>query len=89
MEDAATAEIARTQLWQWLHHGAKLSSGVAVTESFFKQVIAEEMEKIRTLVGDEAFKKGEYARAAELLAAIVLNKNFAEFLTLGAYDLVA
>ncbi len=89
MEDAATAEIARTQLWQWLHHGAKLSNGTAVTESFFKQVIAEEMEKIRALVGDEAFKKGEYARAAELLAAIVLNKNFAEFLTLGAYDLVA
>lgn len=89
MEDAATAEIARTQLWQWLHHGASLSDGTQVTEAYFEQVIGEELEKIKQAIGDVNFSKGKFQDARKLLEEIVLNNDFEEFLTLGAYDKIS
>jgi malate synthase len=86
MEDAATAEISRTQVWQWLHHPrGVLSDGRKVTESLFYQVLNEEMEKIRVTQGPEAFSAIPYPLAANLFKEIIVNPELEEFLTLRAY----
>ncbi len=87
MEDAATAEISRAQLWQWVHHETGvLDEGRNVTYGLFKSLMREEMGKIRTEVGDSAFENGHYRRAAQLLDDITQNDSFAPFLTTVAYD---
>ena len=89
MEDAATAEISRTQLWQWVQHGALLDDGRAVTASLFRRVLAEELDVIATVVGTQRFNGGRFAEARDLFCALVLDPELAEFLTLPAYDLLA
>ena len=79
MEDAATAEICRSQVWQWVKHGARLSDGRAVTQEMVRQVIAE---KKNTLKG------GRMAEAAEIYERMITSTDFAEFLTLVAYDCI-
>jgi len=86
MEDAATAEISRSQVWQWLHLGVELADGQKVTPELVEQVIDEEMAKIREAVGDEAFEKGRFADARDLYREMALSDDFAEFLTLPAYE---
>jgi len=87
MEDAATAEISRTQVWQWVHHPQGiLADGRKVTLERFREVMAEEMNKIKTSVGDEQFAVGRYALAAQLFDDIISNDTLEEFLTLRAYD---
>ncbi|ALG69209.1 malate synthase A [Beggiatoa leptomitoformis] len=87
MEDAATAEIARAQLWQWVRYPKGiLNDGRKVTAELMKQVIQEELDIIRAQVGEQRQKAGHYALAAELLAKIVTEETFAEFLTLVAYE---
>jgi malate synthase len=87
MEDAATAEISRTQVWQWLHHPKGiLADGRNVTPELFREVMAEEMDKIKASVGDEPFAAGRYALAAQLFDDIISNDTLEEFLTLRAYD---
>ncbi|NDF11540.1 MAG: malate synthase A [Proteobacteria bacterium] len=86
MEDAATAEISRTQLWQWIHHKAKLSDGTPITEAFYKKIVAEEQKKISDMIGKDAYAKGKFAEATAQLDRLVLNSDFEEFLTLRAYD---
>jgi len=87
MEDAATAEISRTQVWQWVHHPKGiLVDGRKVTLELFRQVMAEEMETIKASVGDEPFAGGRYALAAQLFDDIISNETLEEFLTLRAYD---
>jgi malate synthase len=86
MEDAATAEISRTQLWQWVHHGATLEDGRVIDEALIKSVIAEELEKIRTSVGDAVFNAGHYVKAARMLEEQTLSDTYTEFLTLPAYQ---
>lgn len=88
MEDAATAEISRTQLWQWLHMGASLEDGRLITSEFYKKIRSEEVEKIRQNLGKEAFQKGKFTLAIELFDQLVLNKNFDEFLTITAYPYI-
>jgi len=86
MEDAATAEIARAQVWQWVHHDTGvLDDGRPVTYEFFRTVLAEEMDKIRDEVGEEAFATGNYGKAAELMDKITREDDFESFLTLEAY----
>jgi malate synthase len=86
MEDAATAEISRTQLWQWIHHEAAFAvSNAPITAEFFKQVVDEELEKIKETIGKDAFDAGKFGEAKEILSAIILNPEFEEFLTLRAY----
>lgn len=86
MEDAATAEISRAQVWQWVHHETGiLDEGRDITYGYFKALLREEMEKIRATVGDEPFETGHYRRAAQLLDNITQRKDFAPFLTLEAY----
>jgi malate synthase len=87
MEDAATAEISRAQLWQWVHHETGvLDEGRNITYEYFKRLLGEEMEKIRGVVGDARFEKGSYRKAAELFDRITREEEFAPFLTLVAYD---
>jgi malate synthase len=85
MEDAATAEISRSQLWQWIRSPkGKLDDGRKVTKDMVGAMIPQEMQKIRTLLGDE-FANGRYAEAAVIVADLVNNDSFVEFLTLPAY----
>ena len=86
MEDAATAEISRAQVWQWAKHGAKLEDGRPVTPELVKATIAEELEKMKTRAGAERFAKGKYEVAAELFGKMMLSGEFNDFLTLPAYE---
>ena len=86
MEDAATAEISRTQVWQWLHHGAALDDGRTVTLELVDQVIAEELAAWKGRLGDAAFAAGRWDDAAALFRDLVARREFTEFLTLPAYD---
>ncbi|GAB4521914.1 MAG: malate synthase A [Anaerolineae bacterium] len=86
MEDAATAEISRSQVWQWLHHHATLEDGRTVDEALFRDFFEEEMEAIRSEVGEERFSGGKFTLAGQLFYDMILNKEFVEFLTLPAYD---
>jgi malate synthase len=86
MEDAATAEISRSQVWQWLHHRASLSDGRPITPALFEEVLEEEMAAIQAEVGAERFAAGHFERARELFAQMVLSPQFTEFLTLPAYQ---
>ena len=86
MEDAATAEISRSQIWQWVHNGVSTAEGTAITPEWVRQVEDEELEKIQAAVGDEVFQAGEYAAARELFEQVALADDFVEFLTLPAYE---
>jgi malate synthase len=88
MEDAATAEISRAQVWQWIKHQAKLDDGSTVSPDRFRAVTAEEMEQLRSEVGDERFTTGPFTQARELFERLSLSPRFEEFLTLPAYELV-
>ena len=86
MEDAATAEISRSQVWQWIRSAkGKLDDGRKVTREMVAAMIPEEMQKIRELLGI-AFGEGRYTEAAEIFAELVNNDSFVEFLTLPAYE---
>ena len=89
MEDAATTEIARSQIWQWIHHpGGTLSDGRKVTIELFRQLTDEELAKIKATLGEQQFAAGKFALARELLDKIITNDQFTEFLTLPAYQYI-
>ena len=88
MEDAATAEISRAQVWQQLRHGATLEDGRMVDKAMVRKVVDEELEKIKKLVGAERFGKGRYKEAAKMFLDMCEAERFPEFLTLPAYDWV-
>ena len=87
MEDAATAEISRAQIWQWLKLAARLDDGRTVTPDLFKSVYADEMAKVRESVG-AAYEAGRFAEAIQLFSEMSLSADFEEFLTLPAYRLL-
>ncbi len=87
MEDAATAEISRSQIWQWVHHpDAALSDGQKVTAELCRSLFQEQMEKLKRQVGAERFAAGHYELARSLIEQIVLRDEFTEFLTLVGYE---
>jgi malate synthase len=87
MEDAATAEIARAQIWQWIHFpGGVLDDGRRVTEQLFRAVLAAELETIRLQFGDAHFQSRRYRLAAEILDRMITSDTLPEFLTLEAYE---
>jgi malate synthase len=86
MEDAATAEISRTQIWQWVHHKAKLSDGREVTPDLVREVLDEETAKIRESVGEETWCAGRPAETREIFERVALSRQLLEFLTLPAYE---
>ncbi|MCI9889509.1 malate synthase A [Micrococcales bacterium 31B] len=88
MEDAATAEISRSQLWQWIYNGSHLASGEQVTRDFVSTVLDAEFEAIRTEVGEERFAEGHFDQARAILEQMALTDEYADFLTLPAYEQV-
>jgi malate synthase len=88
MEDAATAEISRAQVWQQLRHAATLEDGRTVDKAMMRKVVEEELEKIRKLVGAERYGKGRYKEAAKMFIELCEADRFPDFLTLPAYDWV-
>ncbi len=87
MEDAATAEISRTQVWQWVHHAAGvLKDGRKVSEGMVRVLIPEELKKIEGLIGSERYASGRFAEASELFERLACSPELAEFLTLNAYE---
>jgi malate synthase len=85
MEDAATAEISRAQLWQWRHHGSRLTDGRTVTLDLVRAEIAAQLQRIRKEEGEAAYAAARYARAAEILDELTASPEFEPFLTLVAY----
>ena len=86
MEDAATAEICRAQLWQWIRHGARTNDGRLVTEGRFDRLLTEELDRIHSEVGAARLAGGVFPTAARLFAEMIKSETFDEFLTLPAYE---
>jgi malate synthase len=85
MEDAATAEISRSQVWQWLHNDIALAEGPTVTRELVERIIAEELDKIRTQLG-AGYDAPRFDQARSLFTEVALADDYAEFLTLPAYE---
>ena len=86
MEDAATAEISRAQVWQWIANGVKLDDGRLVDRDLVRQVIGEELARIRGEFGDDRFESGRFTDAEKLFDDMALSEEFTEFLTLPSYE---
>jgi malate synthase len=88
MEDAATAEIARSQVWQWIHHGATLDDGRPITAELVRELDGSELEKIRSEIGDDEWfeNEGRPDLSRSLFERVALSEEFIEFLTLPAYE---
>jgi len=86
MEDAATAEISRAQVWQWIRHGTTLDDGRPVTPARVRAIIDEEMQTIRNEIGAPRFEQGRFPLARDLFESIATDTTLADFLTLPAYE---
>ena len=86
MEDAATAEISRSQIWQWIRHGVQLQEGPTVTRELVRQILDEETSKIREAVGDEIWQAGRPKETREIFEGVALSEELIEFLTIVAYE---
>jgi malate synthase len=87
MEDAATAEISRSQIWQWIRSDkGKLDDGRRVTKALFRQLLADELPNVKAYLGEAAWAAGKYAEGAKLFEQITADDNYVEFLTLPAYE---
>jgi malate synthase len=85
MEDAATAEISRTQVWQWRRHGARLDDGRTVDTNLVRSTLGEELAKVRDELGADAFANSRFADAARLFESLILADVLPEWLTVPAY----
>jgi len=85
MEDAATAEICRSQIWQWIKFGADLADGTKVTKAYFEQLLTEEMAKLRDTLGADVFDGGRFDEAIAIFREMSTTDDFVDFLTLPAY----
>ncbi|MCX4584997.1 malate synthase A [Streptomyces sp. NBC_01481] len=89
MEDAATAEISRSQIWQWINAGVVFENGELATPELARTVAAQELAAIRAEIGEEAFASGKWQQAHDLLLHVALDADYADFLTLPAYEQLA
>ncbi|ARY99651.1 malate synthase A [Yersinia ruckeri] len=89
MEDAATAEISRTSIWQWIHHQKNLSDGQTVTKELFRSMLSEEMQVVKQELGSDRFDSGRFKEAAQLMERITTQDELIDFLTLPGYALLA
>ena len=88
MEDAATAEISRSQIWQWIHNGTKLEDGTVIDRELVARILDEEMERIRAAVGEETWRAGRPEDTRKVFEAVALADDFPDFLTETAYELL-
>jgi malate synthase len=85
MEDAATAEISRAQVWQWIRHKQKLTDGRTVDLPLCRTVLDEELQRLKATFGADAWDKGRYTDAAAIFLSLIEAPRFPEWLTLPAY----
>jgi malate synthase len=88
MEDAATAEIARSQIWQWIHAATRLEDGTVVDRELVRRILDEEMERIRAEVGEETWRAGRPEETRRVFEEVALGDDFPDFLTEVAYPLL-
>jgi malate synthase len=88
MEDAATAEISRSQVWQWVRHHARLAEGGQVTPPLVRRIEDEELTRLRAAYGEDAFSRGRFEDARKVFDRVALSESFEEFLTVPAYELI-
>jgi malate synthase len=88
MEDAATAEISRTQVWQWIKYGAKLDNGTVVTADLVSKLVDDEMAKLRSTLGEQVYDSGRFAEAIDIFRQLSTSAELKPFLTLPAYELI-
>ncbi len=88
MEDAATAEIARTSIWQWIKHSQYLSNGVLVTKALFKEMLVQELAQVKEEVGGERFTHGRFTEAAVIVEQIITADELVDFITQPGYELL-
>ena len=86
MEDAATSEISRAQVWQWIRHGAVMDDGRKVTVDLASALLKEEMERVRAEVGEARYSAGQYPLASRIFYDLITSREFVQFLTLPAYE---
>jgi len=86
MEDVATAEISRSQVWQWVRHSSKLSEGPSVNADLVREIADEEMTSLRERYGEEAWAKSRFEEARKVFEEVALAKDFKPFLTLEALN---
>lgn len=86
MEDAATAEISRSQIWQWINAGVVFENGETATADLVREIASGELAAIREEIGEEAFTSGRWQQAHDLLLTVALDEDYEEFLTLSAYE---
>ena len=88
MEDAATAEISRSQIWQWLRSSASTHEGFEITPEYVRKIADEETDRLRSELGHEVYEQGRFDEARELFETVALAQDFPEFLTLPAYEIL-
>lgn len=88
MEDAATAEISKAQLWLWLKKQAQLDNGEVITKTLYEKLIPEELVKIKEYVGEERYNSGQFELATKLFSTMIFNEKLDDFLTLEAYNFI-
>ncbi|HEY4025139.1 MAG TPA: malate synthase A [Candidatus Dormibacteraeota bacterium] len=88
MEDAATAEISRSQVWQWVRNGARLAEGPVIDRELVRRIEDEELARLRAAYGEEVYGRGRFEEARRVFDQVALSDEFVEFLTLPAYDLI-
>jgi len=88
MEDAATAEISRSQVWQWVRNGVRLAEGATVDRDLVRRIEDLELARLRETYGEELYGKGRFEDARRVFDQVALADDFVEFLTLPAYDLI-
>ncbi|ELV8853843.1 malate synthase A [Vibrio fluvialis] len=89
MEDAATAEISRASIWQWIQHGKSLDNGQQVTKQLFRDYLAEEIEVVKAEIGEPRFNSGRFEEAAQLMETLTTSDELTNFLTIPGYDYLA
>ena len=88
MEDAATAEISRSQVWQWVHNGVRLAEGPVVDRDLVRRIEDEELAALRQAYGEELYRRGRFDEARRIFDQVALADEFVDFLTLPAYELI-
>ncbi|WP_264903039.1 malate synthase A [Vibrio sp. STUT-A11] len=86
MEDAATAEISRASIWQWIQHGKSLDNGQKVTKELFESYLKQEVEVVKQEIGEERYQAGRFEEAAQLMAKLTTSDELTNFLTIPGYD---
>ena len=88
MEDLATAEISRMQLWQWLKHAKEMDDGNTITAAYYNQIMTDELNNIKEMHGNEYYDNGKFLLASEMFSKMISDNTLDEFLTLPAYKYI-